>query len=46
MKNKIQEAIEATQQEIIVAAEQKFGRSLTEAERRGEDLCIVFDLCR
>jgi hypothetical protein len=35
MNNKMQEAIAATQQEVAVAAEQKLGRSLTEAERRG-----------
>jgi len=35
MKDKMQEAIEASQQDVIAAAEKKLGRSLTEAERRG-----------
>jgi hypothetical protein len=35
MNNKMQEAIAATQQDVIVAAEQKLGCSLTESERRG-----------
>jgi hypothetical protein len=35
MKDKMQQAIEASQQEVIIAAEQKLGRSLSDADRRG-----------
>ena len=35
MKDKMQQAIEAGQEDVILAAEQKLGRLLTEAERRG-----------
>jgi hypothetical protein len=35
MKDKMQQAIEASQQDVIVAAEQKLGRPLSDAERRG-----------
>ena len=35
MNNKMQEAVAATRQVVIVAAEQKLGRLLSAAERRG-----------
>jgi hypothetical protein len=35
MKDKMQQAIEAIQQDVIIAAEQKLGRPLSDAERRG-----------
>jgi hypothetical protein len=35
MKDKMQQAIEASQRDVITAAEQKLGRSLSDAERRG-----------
>ena len=35
MTDKMQQAIEMSRQDVIAAAEQKLGRSLTDAERRG-----------
>ncbi|HLX70531.1 MAG TPA: hypothetical protein VKV04_12970 [Verrucomicrobiae bacterium] len=35
MKDKMEEAIAASQQQVISAAEQKLGRPLSSAERRG-----------
>ena len=48
MKDKMQQAIEACQQDVIAAAEQKIGRSLTDAERRGIqsiDSLMMLDSC-
>ena len=35
MKDKMQQALTASQQDVILAAEQKLRRSLSDAERRG-----------